>query len=187
MTTQAHASPCTPPYFGITIHLHQTVATVSMRLGSIQSDRNEPRAGLTSMTRTFCKSFKLLADFACLIYRITGLTNVRDADERSLRRSYRTSDRWRMDRRRGRGARLRLLQSDWPGDRGPSYERALASCRACVSADLSGVGAMATFAVAAMEAGLPFERHDDYLAFTEARVASVAQLDLREARTELFS
>jgi hypothetical protein len=79
---------------------------------------------------------------------------------------------------------LRLLENDWPADGGPSFERALISCRSCI--DLGGptVGAKATFAVAAMEACIPFELYVDYLAFTDAQVAFVAERDVNESHPE---
>jgi hypothetical protein len=80
---------------------------------------------------------------------------------------------------------LRLLETSWPDANGPSYARALKSCRAFVEGDGTAVGAKSTFAVAAMEAGIPFELFDDYVTFAATQVALAAEQDIR-AKAPIF-
>lgn len=54
------------------------------------------------------------------------------------------------------GARTCLLE-DFADQDAPSYRRALATCEAFMDGNGTATGAQATFIVAVMEAGLPFE------------------------------
>jgi hypothetical protein len=74
---------------------------------------------------------------------------------------------------------LRLLQTRWPANGGPSYLRAVASAQSALGGEGSVMGASATFAVAAMEAGFRWELHEDPLAFAESRVASLVVEEVR--------
>lgn len=82
---------------------------------------------------------------------------------------------------------LKLLEGHWPSVDGPSYLRAAKSCRAFIDGVGSEVAAKATFAVAAMEAGLSFRLYDDYLEFAAAQVASAVEQDVKQSRASIVA
>jgi len=70
---------------------------------------------------------------------------------------------------------LTCLDEFWPDKSGASYRRALRNCEAFLSGEATMLAARASFMVAAMEAGLPFEVYPDHLSFLDAQIASVAK------------
>jgi hypothetical protein len=70
---------------------------------------------------------------------------------------------------------LNCLRELWPDKSGPSYQRAVRNCEAHLAGDATMLAARASFMVAAMEAGLPFDVYPDHLAFMDAQIASVAK------------
>jgi hypothetical protein len=70
---------------------------------------------------------------------------------------------------------LAYLHERWPQAAGPSCLRAIANCEALLSGLGSVEAARASFVVAAMEAGLQFEVHEDEFEFLELQVAMVAE------------
>jgi hypothetical protein len=74
---------------------------------------------------------------------------------------------------------LRVLREDWPLVDGPSYRRALSACEKCIDGSASAEGARATFVVAAMEAGTPFELFDDPMEFLEFQMAAATVAGVR--------
>jgi hypothetical protein len=70
---------------------------------------------------------------------------------------------------------MNCLRELWPDTSGPSYHRAVRNCQAHLAGDATMLAARASFMVAAMEAGFPFEIYLDHLAFMDAQIASVAK------------
>jgi hypothetical protein len=70
---------------------------------------------------------------------------------------------------------LAYLRQRWPQPDGPSCLRAIANCEALLAGPGSVEAARASFVVAAMEAGLQFEVHEDEFEFLELQVAMVAE------------
>jgi hypothetical protein len=75
-------------------------------------------------------------------------------------------------------ARACLLEL-WPERNGASYHRALANCEAFLAGDGPMEAARASLMVAAMEAGLPFELHENGLAFIDSEIATIAEENVR--------
>lgn len=75
-------------------------------------------------------------------------------------------------------ARACLLEL-WPERNGACYQRALANCEAFLAGDAPMGAARASLMVAAMEAGLPFELHENGLAFIDSEIATIAEENVR--------
>lgn len=80
-------------------------------------------------------------------------------------------------------ARACLLEL-WPERNGASYHRALTNCEAFLAGEAPMEAARASLMVAAMEAGLPFELHENSLAFIDSEIATIAQENVRLAWDE---
>jgi hypothetical protein len=70
---------------------------------------------------------------------------------------------------------LNCLRELWADKSGPSYHRAVRNCEAHLAGEATMLAARASFMVAVMEAGLPFDVYSDHLAFMDAQIASVAK------------
>ena len=80
---------------------------------------------------------------------------------------------------------LQCLRGVLPDKDGPSYRRALAVCQATLRGDASTEGAQATFIVAVMEGGHPFEVHDAGADLEERLVAAATENGLLDMLLEL--
>jgi hypothetical protein len=74
------------------------------------------------------------------------------------------------------------LRDKFGGHDGPSFQRATSTCKAVFAGLVPADGLQATFTVAAMEAGYPFEVHDRGQTLWERRVAAEAE----NALTDMF-
>jgi hypothetical protein len=73
----------------------------------------------------------------------------------------------------------RLLHDEWPVRNGPCYRRAVANCDAYLAGEAPMMAARASIVVAAMEAEMLVELHEDQMSFVEAQVALVAEQSVR--------
>jgi hypothetical protein len=80
---------------------------------------------------------------------------------------------------------LRCLRDVFPDRNGPSHRRAVDSCAALLLGNTTAEGAQATFIVAAMEAGHPFEVHDDGPALEERLVMAATENGLLDMLLEV--
>jgi hypothetical protein len=74
------------------------------------------------------------------------------------------------------------LRDKFDGHDGPSFQRATSTCKAVFAGLVPADGLQATFAVAVMEAGYPFEVHERGQTLLERRVAAEAE----NALTDMF-
>ena len=63
----------------------------------------------------------------------------------------------------------------WPERSGASYLRALHTCEACLDGTAPAMAVRASLMVAAMDAGLPVELHNDQMAFIDFQIAAAAR------------
>lgn len=80
---------------------------------------------------------------------------------------------------------LQCLRNVFPDRNGPSHRRAVDTCTALLQGNTTAEGAQATFIVAAMEGGHPFEVHDEGTELEERLVAAATENGLFEMLLEL--
>lgn len=80
---------------------------------------------------------------------------------------------------------LELLDVHFPTETGPSHTRAVAACESLMAGKMSPEGAQSTFVVAVMEAGLPFELHDEGPELMEKLVEIEAENGLFDVLMEI--
>lgn len=79
---------------------------------------------------------------------------------------------------------LQCLRKVFPDRNGPSHRRAVDTCAALVEGNTTAEGAQATFVVAAMESGHPFEVHDEGTELEERLVAAATENGLLDMLLE---
>jgi hypothetical protein len=80
---------------------------------------------------------------------------------------------------------LRCLRDVFPDRNGPSHRRAVDTCSALLLGNTTAEGAQATFIVAAMEGGHPFEVHDDGSELEERLVMAATENGLLDMLFEV--
>ena len=80
---------------------------------------------------------------------------------------------------------LQCLRNVFPDRNGPSHRRAVDTCAALLQGNTTAEGAQATFMVAAMEGGHPFEVHDDGAELEERLVVAATENGLLDMLLEV--
>jgi phage-related protein len=80
---------------------------------------------------------------------------------------------------------LQCLRDVFPDRNGPSHRRAVDTCAALFLDNTTAEGAQATFIVAAMEGGHPFEVHDDGAELVERLVVAATENGLLDMLLEV--
>jgi hypothetical protein len=80
---------------------------------------------------------------------------------------------------------LQCLRGAFPERNGPSHRRAADTCAALLLGNTTAEGAQATFIVAAMEGGHPFEVHDDGAELEERLVMAATENGLLDMLLEV--
>ena len=80
---------------------------------------------------------------------------------------------------------LQCLRDVFPDRNGPSHRRAVDTCAALLLGNTTAEGAQATFIVAAMEGGHPFEVHDDGSELEERLVMAATENGLLDMLLEV--
>jgi hypothetical protein len=80
---------------------------------------------------------------------------------------------------------LQCLRDVFPDRNGPSHRRAVDTCAALLLGNTTAEGAQATFIVAAMEGGHPFEVHNEGIELEERLVAVATENGLLDLLLEL--
>ena len=80
---------------------------------------------------------------------------------------------------------LKCLRNVFPDRNGPSHRRAADTCTALLEGNTTAEGAQATFIVAAMEGGHPFEVHDEGSELEERLLAAATENGLLDMLLEV--
>lgn len=80
---------------------------------------------------------------------------------------------------------LQCLRNVFPDRNGPSHRRAVDTCAALLEGNTTAEGAQATFIVAAMESGHPFEVHNEGSELEERLVAAATENGLLDMLLEV--
>lgn len=80
---------------------------------------------------------------------------------------------------------LQCLRNVFPDRNGPSHRRAVDTCAALLLGNTTAEGAQATFIVAAMEGGHPFEVHDDGAELEERLIMAATENGLLDMLLEV--